>query len=205
MRPLTDRERRLIRYGGLGLGVYLVLFFGFQAWRLGERRRSDYQLLLREAVALNDRLAVYDDKVAATRALMERLRMDPAQISRTTLVARASAAIQQAAMQGGLALGPVRESPARGLGREICTIQIEGMGPPPSILKFLETLGNLGFPIVTESVQISPPSMGPGMGMGGGMGMPMGMPMPGGPLKLNITLVILDFEEWKPGDGRTDA
>ena len=188
MRPLSDRERRLVRFGGIGLAVYLVLFFGLQAWNYGQRRRAGYERLVREAAALNDKLTVYDDKVAVSKKLMEQFRMDPAKLSRTTLVAQASAAIQQAAMQGGVMIGPVRETPSHsGTGKELSTIQLEANGPAPGILKFLQNLGTLGFPLLTDSIQMTLP--------------PMGM----GPVKVNLTIVILDFEQWKPGEGRPDA
>ena len=41
LRPMTDRERRTIRLGGMIVAAYLVLFFGFQIWKFAERRRSD--------------------------------------------------------------------------------------------------------------------------------------------------------------------
>jgi hypothetical protein len=187
MRPLNDRERRLIRFGGIGLAAYLVLFFGIQSWRYAERKRSDYQRLVAEAGAIGSRLAVYDDKVEATRKQMELFRFDPLKLSRTTLVAQASAAIQQSAMQGGIMVGPVRELPSRGNGRELATMQIEAQGPPPSLLKFLQGLGSLGFPLVVDTLQITAPPMG------------------NGPVKANLTLMILDFEKWQIGEGRPDA
>jgi len=184
---MTDRDRRTIRLGGIVLAAYLVLFFGFQAWKFAERRRSEYQRLVREAAAWNDRLAVYDEKARMARDLMEKFRMDPGRLSRTSLVAQASAAIQQAAMQGGVQLGPVRETPSRTEGKELTGIQLEGMGPAPSVLRFLETLSTLGYPLETESIQLSP--------------------MPGGPaqVKWSMTLLILDYEKWTSGERRPDA
>lgn len=187
LRPMTDRERRTIRLGGMIVAAYLVLFFGFQIWKFAERRRSDYQRLVREAATWNDKLAVYDEKAQMARDLMEKFRMDPGRLSRTSLVAQASAAIQQAAMQGGVQLGPVRETPSRTAGKELTGIQLEGVGPVASILRFLETLGTLGYPLVTESIQMSP--------------------MPAGPaqVKMGMTLLILDYEKWTVGERRPDA
>ena len=66
-------------------------------------------------------------------------------------------------------------------------IQLEGVGPVASILRFLETLGTLGYPLVTESIQMSP--------------------MPAGPaqVKMGMTLLILDYEKWTVGERRPDA
>ncbi len=188
MRPISSSERRTLRLAGIGIALYLVVFFGFQAWKKGERRRTEYRKLVAEASTWNSRLTVYDDKVEATRKLMEFYRMDPAKLSRTSLVAEASAAIQQAAQRGAIQLGSVRETPSRTTtGRDLSAIQIEGMGQPPAILRFLASLETLGFPLVADTVQLTPAPGGPGM------------------LKLNLTLVIPDFEKWKPAEGKPDA
>jgi len=187
MRPLNDRERRTLRLGGAGIAIYLVVFFGLKAWTFASRQRAEYRRLQTEAASWNDKLTVYEEKARMARELMERFRFDPAQLARTSLVAQASAAIQQAAMQGGVQLGPVRETPSRGTGRELTGIQLEGMGPPPSILRFLESMGTLGFPLVTESVQITPPPMG------------------AGPVKFSLTLSIPDYDQWKAAERKPDA
>lgn len=187
MRPLTDRERRTLRLGGLGLLVYLLIFFGLQAWKQGERRRSQYDTLRREAATWNNRLEVHQTRLTATRDLMELLRLDPAQLSRTTLVAQASANLQQAARQGGVQLTSIRETPARTAGPDLSSIQLEAMGPAVGVLRFLQSLDRLGVPLITDSLQLAP--LQPGAGQ----------------LKLNLTLVIPDFQNWKPTDGRPDA
>lgn len=169
------------------MAIYLGLFFGVKAWNYGGHRRTEYRVLVQEATALNTRLAVYDDKVAVCRKLMEEFRLDPARLSRTTLVAQASAAIQKAAMSGGVMLGPVRENPSRSGGKELTGIQMEAMGPPTQMMGFLQALGTLGFPLILDSVQLTPG--------------PMGM----APMKANVSLMILDFDQWKAGEGRPDA
>jgi hypothetical protein len=187
MRPLTDRERRTLRLGGLALLAYLLLFFGVQTWKHSERRRSQYDALRREAAVWNDRLDVHQARVTATRDLMEKLRLDPASLSRTTLVAQASANLQQAARQGGVQLSSIRETPARTAGPDLSAIQLEAMGPAVGVLRFLQSLDSLGVPLITDSLQLAP--LQPGAGQ----------------LKLNLNLVIPDFDNWKPTDRRPDA
>lgn len=187
MRPLTDRERRTLRFGAIGVAAYLCLFFGVQAWRYAERRRTEYRELVQEAAALEAKLAVYDEKVVATRRLMEQFRFDPAALSRTSLVARVSASIQQAALQGGIQLGAVRETPSRVADRELSAMQLEATGPVPAMLRFLQSLGAVGYPLVADSVQFAPAPTGPGQ------------------VKLNLILVILDFESSNPRGRRPDA
>ena len=104
--------------------------------------------------------------------------MDPAKLSRTSVVAEASAAIQKAAMGGGIQLGPVRESPARPSSKELASMQIEGMGPVPAVMGMLSRLESVGYPLIIDSVQLTS-DMRPGQ------------------LKVSLTILILDFEQWK--------
>ena len=187
MRPLTDRERRTLRLGGIGIAAYLALFFGFQLWNRAEQHRRQYRTLQTEAAALQSRLGVYDEKARLIADLMEQFRMDPARLSSTTLVAQASAAIQRAALQGGIQLGPVRESPSRAAGRDLSAVQLEGTGPVPAVLRFLQSLRTLGYPLIADTVQLLPAPGGPGQ------------------LKLQLTLVIPDFKRWKTDERRPDA
>jgi hypothetical protein len=187
MRPLNDREKRTVRIGGLSIAIYLVLFFGLQVWKQAQRQRDAYRQLLRDATALREKLTVYADKASVTGDLMEQFKFDPAKISRATLVAEATAAIHQSALSGGMQLGPIRETPARAAARELSAVQLEGMGPVPAVLRFLETVGNLGFPLVADSLQLSPAPGGPGM------------------VKMTVTLVILDFDQWKANQEKPHA
>ncbi len=151
---------------------------------------------------------------------METYHLDPAKLSRTSVVADASAAIQRAALGERIQIGPVRESAARGSAKEVGSIELELTGPVQGIMSLLHRLDSLGYPLVIESIQIDPPSAGGQPGMSAGMppGMPSGLPpgiriggasagagpggMPGAPrapgsLKLKLTLGILDYEQWK--------
>jgi hypothetical protein len=96
-----------------------------------------------------------------------------------SLVAEASAAIQKAASSGGIQLGPIRESPARTSSKELASMQLEGTGPIPAAMGLLHRLQSLGYPLIVDSVQITPDATKPGM------------------VKLNLTIIILDFEQWK--------
>jgi hypothetical protein len=58
-------------------------------------------------------------------------------------------------------------------------MQLEGMGQPRSMISFLERLNTLGFPLLIDNVQISADPTKPGM------------------VKLSLTIVILDYEQWK--------
>ncbi len=179
MRALTDRERRTIRIAGVGMAIYLALFGGLRCWKYVETRRSDYQRLLKDVRNLRQEIRPYEDKVLVVKKLMESLRMDPSKTSRASVVGAASAAIQKAAATAGVKFGPVRESAGRASTKELASMQLEGSGPVPAVMTLLYRLDTLGYPLILDSVQLSPEPMKPGM------------------LKLNLTIVILDFEQWK--------
>ena len=127
MRTLTPHEKRTVRFGAAAIAIYLLLFGGFQVWKYFAKTRADYQQLLSQADHLKQEVRLYDDRVLAVKKLMESLRLDPAKLARTSVVAEASAAIQKAAMGGGVQVGPVRESPARpasGISKKVCGLAI---------------------------------------------------------------------------------
>jgi hypothetical protein len=180
MRALTQREQRTVRFGGLALAGYLVLFGGLQISGFISKRHAEYQGLLTEAHNLRQKIILYRSKAEHASKLMENYQMDPVKLDRATVMAQASAAIQRAAMGGGVMIGPVRESPARPSSKELGSIQLEALGPVPALLKFIQQTHSLGFPLIIDSMQIGSEPTRPG------------------PIKLNLTIVILDFDQWKP-------
>jgi hypothetical protein len=176
-RTLNDREQRLVRLASAGLLIYLALFF---IARPLQKRRSEYQNLVLDAQVLKERIRPYPDRALAAKKLMEEFQLDPAKLSRASVVGEASAAIQRAAAGSGLQVGSVRESPARSSSKELASVTFEGTGPVPAVLGLLKRMETLGYPMIIDSVQIAPETRGgPGQ------------------VKLNLTIVILDFEQWK--------
>jgi hypothetical protein len=178
MRTLTHREKRTIRLGAAGIAVYLLIFGGLQVAKVFGKRHEDYQQLVKQAEALKQEVRLYEDRSLAVKRMMESFRMDPARLYRTSVVAEASAAIQKAAMGGGIQLGPVRESPARPSSKELASMQIEGTGPVPAVMGMLSRLESVGYPLIIDTVQLTP-DMRPGQ------------------LKVSLTILILDFDQWK--------
>ena len=178
MRALTNHEKRTIRFAAVGISIYLLLFGGVRCWKYLEKKHADYQQLVKQASGLRQEVLPYENKVLLVKKLMESMRVDPAKLSRASVVGSASSAIQKAAATGGLKLGPIRESPARPSTKELASMQLEGAGPVPAVTAFLHRLDTLGFPLIVDSVQLSPEPR-PGM------------------LKLNLTIIILDFDQWK--------
>lgn len=179
MRTLTDREKRTVRLAAIAISIYLVVFFGLQLWKRMEAKRSDYQQLLTNAQRLRRELVPYENRVLLAQKLKENFRMEPRKLSKATLVAQASAAIQNAAKSGAIQLGPLRESSGRASAKELTSIQLEGNGPVPAVMTFVQQLETLGYPLVVDALQMTPDTTKPGQ------------------LKVTLTIVILDFDQWK--------
>jgi hypothetical protein len=175
MRTLTHREKRIVRLAAVVAALYVVFVCG----KFFEARRSEYRKLLNEGRNLKQEIRSYEDKVLAVKALMEKFKLDPAKLSKATAVAETSSAIQKAAASGGIQFGPIRESPGRPSARELASVKLEGSGPLPAVITFLHRLDGLGYPVVLDSVQIGADTMKPGM------------------IKLSLTILIMDFEQWK--------
>jgi hypothetical protein len=178
MRTLSDHEKRTLRIALAGVAIYLALYGAFQLRKPLEKRRAAYQQLLVQARNLEREIQPYKDKAESAQRLMENFHLDPAKLKRATVVAEASAAIQKAASGGGLQLGPIRESPGRPSAKELASVQFEATGPVPAIVSLLSRLESTGYPLIIDSVQVTPDQR-PGQ------------------TKLNLTLVILDYDQWK--------
>jgi hypothetical protein len=176
MRPLTEREKRIVRIAGAGIVIYLALFYG---GRFFEKSRSEYRQLVTEAENLRRQTLPFENKVQVVKKLMDDFHMDPAKLKKATVVADASAAIQNRAKTGGVQLGPIRESMTPGQGKGLATVQLEGSGQIPAMLAFLGGLGRIGFPVIVDSVQFTAVIGRPGQ------------------VKMNLTIIILDFDQQK--------
>lgn len=177
MRTLTDHEKRTVRRAAIGIAIYLVLFGGFEVWKFLSKRRADYRQMLSDAQDLRVKIQTYQAKAITVKKMMEDFHLDPAKLSRDTIVGEASSAIQKAAQSSGVQVGTVRET-ARGSGDEVASMQFEGSGPVPAITGLLNRMQTLGYPLIIDSVQMTPDNR-PGM------------------VKLSLTIVVLDFERWK--------
>ena len=181
MRTLTNQEKRSLRLATIFIAVYLVLFFGFKAWRSLEAARTEYQQLVADAQDLRTRIQMYQDKAQVVKRMMEDFQLDPAKLSRETIVAQASSAIQKAAASSGIQVGTVRESTSRASADAVATVQFEGSGPVPAVTGLLDRMQMLGYPLIIDSVQITPDNR------------------PGN-VKVSLTVVILDFDTWKKAE-----
>jgi hypothetical protein len=186
-RQLTPQEKRTIRVAAIGLAVYLLLFYGSVARNYFAERRAAYDKLVQQARDLRDVIKPYEEKIATATNLMDRFHMDPVKLKRSSVVAEASSAIQKAAASEGVGVGPVRETAGRPSAREAGSIQFEGTGPIASVMGLLHHLDHIGYPVVIDTVQFTPDPR-----------------QPGG-LKVSLTIVVLDFDAWKPKEEQPHA
>jgi len=178
MATLTDREKRSVRMAAIAIAIYLVLFFGLRIWKSLEAARLDYQVMLMDAQRLRRELRPYENRVLLAQKLKENFHIEPHKLSRSTVVAEASAAIQKAASSGGVQLGPLRESGGRPSAKELASMQLEGTGNVTAVMSLLQRLQTLGYPLLLDSVQLNADTK-PGM------------------VKLHLTIIVLDFDQWK--------
>lgn len=178
MRTLNDREKRTIRYGTIGVAIYLALFGGVRVVKFLNHRRADYQQAVTETSLLKSGARSDTDKAALVKKMMDDFQIEPAALATNSVVAGASAAIQKAIMSSGLGLTSIRESPGRSSHREIATIQFQTAGPVVGIMALIHRLPLLGYPIVIDSVQITADPMQPGV------------------VKLMATVFVLDYQQW---------
>lgn len=176
MLALNDREKRTIGLGAAVLFICLLLLLA----KYFETRRSQYRQMVKEAQGLKQVVQPYKDKVLVLKKLMENYHLDPTRLSKASVVAEASSAIQKAAASNGIQFGPIRESPGRPSARELASIKLEGTGPVSAVIAFFHRLDTIGFPVIIESVQVNSDPTKPGMA------------------KLSLTIILMDFDQWKP-------
>lgn len=183
MATLTERDKRTIRYGGIALAAYLVLFFGVKLWRHFESVRTDYANLVLDTRLMRQQFETYETR----RVVLEKLRgasgVDLSKVPKASLVAKTSGAIQQAALAGGIMIGPVRESPGNANRGELAVMQLEATGQVQGLLTLIQQVQTLGYPVIIDGIQMKPDLRQPGM------------------LKLEVDLVILDLDKWKAAKG----
>lgn len=182
MRALTPSEKRTIFYGSIIAGALLLLFFGGKGLAALQKQSAAYAGLVTEAKTAKEKLQIYDVRALATKKLMDNFHLDPAKLTRATVVGEASEQIQQTAASSGIQVGPVRESPAKTSAKELATLQFEGTGSVPAVLGLLKRMETLGYPLIIDSLEITPNPMRPDQ------------------IKINMTVVILDFDQWKTED-----
>jgi hypothetical protein len=179
-RQLTLREKRTIRVAAVCVTIYLALLYGPDARNYFKARRQAYDQLVQQARNLRDVIKPYEEKVATATNLMDRFHMDPVKLKRSSVVAEASAAIQQMATSERVAVGPIRETAGRPSAREAGSIQFEGTGPIGGVMDLLHNLERSGFPVIIDAVQFTSDPRTPNG------------------IKVNLSIVVLDFDAWKP-------
>ena len=161
MRPLTQKEKRTVRLGAIVLGAYLVLFYGSRGVLFLEGVRSEAQDRFRAAELLKSEADLEETRHLRAEKLASELRIDLAGLKEDTVVGEASAAVQKAAQEQGLQLGPTKETRKRSTERELGTIQIDGQGGVTSAAQFISGLGTIGYPLVVDSISLKA-GQGPG-------------------------------------------
>ena len=182
MIQISEREKRTIRLGVIGLSVYLALFYGGKAWNYMQSQNQDYQLLVQKAEKLKVELLRYETDVLRLEKLRKSFPLNPTGIDQETLVSETSAAIQQSAQSNGVKLVMMHESPGRTSAALLSSMRLEGQGQMLGVIKFLEGMTRLGFPLVLDSVQLTADPKKPGM------------------LTINLEVMVMDYHQFETED-----
>ena len=179
-REFTASEKRTIRAAVLLVGAYLLLLYGFKAWRGLEDKRAEYAALATEASAVKEQLLTEKFKGERLKKLKNELRIDLGSLREETIVGEARGAIQSAAQASGVQIVTSKETPGRAAGKELASFQIEAVGPLPAAIQLLRSLRSTGYPVVVDRVHFQRTGMQPGH------------------VKLSLAAAVLSFKEWKP-------
>ena len=180
MMQLSDSDKKTLRLGAIVIAVYLVLFYGGMGIKKLQARQSDFKKLVEQSETLRIDLLKYETDMLKLAKLKKSFQFDPLQGGQETLVSEVSAAIQQSAQRNGVKLSMVNETGARASSAIRASMRLEGEGAMQGVIKFLDGLDRLGFPISVESVQLN------------------ANPRKPGGLKINLEALILDFNAFQP-------
>ncbi len=184
MRQLTPQEKQTIRLATIGLILYLTAFYTPRLWKQLTSGNARQQALAREIQSFEQELPPYENRLLRLEKLRNEIQLKPSTLSSPELIAEASAAIQNSAMTSGIKLGPLRETGSRPSAKELASMRLEAVGPLPNLLQWITQLELLGFPILIDSIQINADPRQPNM------------------LKANLSLLILDPNQWNKEDTR---
>jgi hypothetical protein len=187
MTPLTDRDKRTVRYAAIGLAIYLVVFFSVKLVRRLENERTAYANLVLDARLLKQQWETQQARTELIEKLRKESGVDLSKVPKASLVTKTSEAIQQAAMSGGIKLGPMRETPGNHSRGELAVVQLEATGQVQGMLNLIHQVQALGYPVIIDGLEMKPDPRQPNM------------------LRLDVDLVILDLDKWQPAKRRTDA
>ncbi len=180
MMQLSDSDKKTLRLGAIVIAVYLVLFYGGMGIKKLRARQTDYKKLVQQSEQLRIDLMKYETDMLKLAKLKKSFQFDPLMEGQETLVSEVSAAIQKSAQMNGVKLSMVNETGARPSASIRASMRLEGEGPMQGVIKFLDGLDRLGFPITVDSVQLNANPRSPGG------------------LKINLEALILDFNAFKP-------
>jgi hypothetical protein len=142
-------------------------------------RQTDNNNMVQQSEELRIDLMKYETDMLKLAKLKKSFQFDPLMGGQETLVSEVSATIQKSAQMNGVKLSMVNETGARPSAAIRASMRLEGEGPMQGVIKFLDGLDRLGFPITIDSVQLN------------------ANPRKPGGLRINLEALILDFNAFK--------
>ncbi len=179
---ISEKDKRTIRWASIGIIIYLLVFYGGLGIKKLKTRSADYQELSKKAAQLKVDLQNYETEMIRLQKLKRSFNFNPSSEFEETLVSEVSAAIQESAKRNRIKLKFINESGARPSSAIRASMRMEGEGAMTSVIRFLDGMGRLGFPLFVESVQIEGGGRRPGQ------------------LQFNLEALILDYNAFKASE-----
>lgn len=154
MRTLAARERRTLKLAGAFLAIYLLALGATKGWRALDAAHVELAVLEQEALALETEQLRAAQRLRELEQLRTRWSAATTGLDTATVVAGARAAIENAARQLEVQLGPSRESSGSHDGRPAHLIQFEGVATVAATMTLIHTLGTLGYPLAVHRLQL---------------------------------------------------
>lgn len=180
---ISEKDKRTLRLGAIIVVAYLVLFYGLIGVKNLKKRKKDYQQLSLKAERLKVDLLKYETEMVRLEKLKRSFNFNPGGEFKETLVSEVSATIQESANRNGIKLKFINESGARPSSAIRASMRMEGEGSMQGVIRFLDGMGRLGFPLFVESVQLENGGRRPGQ------------------LQFNLEALILDYSAFKASGG----
>jgi len=162
MRKLTAREKRTVKIGVSALLGYLALFYGFKGFQAAEAWRGRYEQAELACSAVERDILRERAKAQRLEKLRSVFRFEPDRQRPETVVGDVRVQLQKLSQQAGFALGSSKESPGRPDGKELAVLELEGLGPTLSAIRFLDAARTIGYPLVVDRMEWKTGGLPPG-------------------------------------------
>lgn len=159
-RELTEREARTVRFAGIALGAYLVVYVIVFGGRGLDRSVERYEEVRGELASLETEVLRRRKDAKDYAELRRHWRLEFESLTSDKLVSEVRESIEKYASSSGVRLAGSREAGSGGADR--ARLQLELTGSAEKVFGFVENLDTLGLPLYVRSFHLNRDGHGPG-------------------------------------------